>query len=73
MLASRTVCLYGLGATARALTLRLRAFNVRLVGITRDPSAPKVAEFSLDACYSTTDRDACLAQTDVPILWGQSC
>jgi phosphoglycerate dehydrogenase-like enzyme len=68
MLGSKTVCLYGLGATARALAKRLRAFNVRLVGITRDPSDPKVAEFRLDACYSTSDRDACLEQTDVLIL-----
>lgn len=68
MLASRTVCLFGLGATARALAIRLRAFNARLVGITRDPSDPKVAQFNLDACYSTDDRDTCLAQTDVLIL-----
>jgi phosphoglycerate dehydrogenase-like enzyme len=68
MLASRTVCLYGLGATAKALARRLRAFNVRLVGITRDASDPKVAEFNLDARYSTQDRDACLAQTDILIL-----
>lgn len=68
MLASRTVCLYGLGATARALAKRLRAFDVRLVGITRDISDPKVAEFALDGFYSTNDREACLAQTDVLIL-----
>ena len=68
MLAGRTVCLYGLGAIAKALARRLRAFDVRLVGITRDPRAPKVPEFGLDACYSERDRDACLAQTDVLIL-----
>jgi len=68
MLASRTVCLYGLGAIARALARRLRAFNVRLVGITRDVSDSKIAEFGLDACYSANDREACLAQTDVLIL-----
>jgi len=68
MLASRTVCLYGLGAIAKALVKRLRAFDVRLVGITRDPHAPKIAEFELDACYSLDERDACLAQTDVLIL-----
>ena len=68
MLASRTVCLYGLGAIAQALAKRLRAFDVRLLGITRDPHAPKVADFKLDACYSLTGRDACLAQTDVLIL-----
>jgi len=68
MLASRTVCLYGLGAIAKALALRLRPFNVRLVGITRDPSAPKVSKFGLDACFSIEDRAACLAQTDVLVL-----
>ena len=42
--------------------------DVRLVGITRDPRAPKVSEFGLDACYSGEERDVCLAQTDVLIL-----
>lgn len=41
---------------------------MRIVGITRNPHAPKVAEFGLDACYSAQDRDACLVQTDVLIL-----
>jgi phosphoglycerate dehydrogenase-like enzyme len=68
MLAGRTVCLYGLGAIARGLAQRLRAFDVRLVGVTRDPTAAKVAEFGLDACYSTAERDACFVQTDVLIL-----
>ncbi|HEV2198584.1 MAG TPA: 2-hydroxyacid dehydrogenase [Bryobacteraceae bacterium] len=68
MLAGRTVCLYGLGAIGRALARRLRPFGVRLVGITRDPAASKVAEIKLDACYSVADRNACLAQTDVLIL-----
>jgi phosphoglycerate dehydrogenase-like enzyme len=68
MLAGRTVCLYGLGAIARALASRLRAFNVRLVGITRDPSHAKVADFGLDECYSNDERDACLAQTDVLVV-----
>lgn len=51
MLASRTVCLYGLGATAMALARRLRPMGVRLIGITRDPAAPKVTEFALDECF----------------------
>jgi len=68
MLAGRTVCLYGLGAIARALARRLRPFGVRLVGITRDPEALKVTELELDACYSVADRNACLAQTDVLIV-----
>lgn len=68
MLSGRTVCLYGLGAVAGAIARRLRSFDVRLVGITRDPGAPKVAVLGLDACYSTADRREALAQTDVLIL-----
>jgi phosphoglycerate dehydrogenase-like enzyme len=65
MLAGRTVCLWGLGATALSLASRLRALGVTVLGITRDPSAPKVAAYGLDACYSTADRLACLARTDI--------
>ena len=68
MLAGRTVTLYGLGAIARALAGRLRAFGVRLVGITRDPAAPKVRELALDAAYSVRERDTALAQTDILVL-----
>ena len=68
MLASRTVCLYGLGAIALALARRFHAFNVRLVGITRDPRALKVNDYGLDACFAPEERDACLAQTDVLVL-----
>ena len=68
MLAGRTVCLYGLGAIAKALARRLRAFDVRLIGVTRDPQAAKVAEFGLDACFAASERDACLAQTDILVL-----
>ena len=68
MLAGRTVTLYGLGAIARALVRRLRGFGVRLIGITRDPDAPKVRELALDAAYSTKDRETALAQTDILVL-----
>jgi phosphoglycerate dehydrogenase-like enzyme len=68
MLAGRTVTLFGLGAIARALVRRLRAFGVHLVGITRDPAAPKVRELALDAAYSLQDRDTALAQTDILVL-----
>ena len=64
MLAGRTVCLWGLGATALSLARRLRALGVTVLGITRDPSASKVAEYGLDGCYSTADRAACLARSD---------
>ena len=68
MLAGRTVCLYGLGATARALAHRLRPMGVRLIGITRDPTAPKTAEFVLDECFSSSERYKALSQTDVLVL-----
>jgi phosphoglycerate dehydrogenase-like enzyme len=68
MLAGRTVTLYGLGAIAKALVRRLRAFDVRLVGITRDPAAAKVGELGLDAVYSTADRAKGLAQTDILVV-----
>jgi phosphoglycerate dehydrogenase-like enzyme len=68
MLAGRTVCLYGLGTTARALAHRLRPMGVRLVGITRDPAAPKVADFALDRCFSSSERHKALAKTDVLVL-----
>jgi phosphoglycerate dehydrogenase-like enzyme len=64
-LAGRTVCLYGLGPIALALAQRLRPLGVRLLGLTRDPLAGKVAAFGLDGCYATSERNRCLAQTDV--------
>jgi phosphoglycerate dehydrogenase-like enzyme len=67
MLAGNTVCLYGLGNVALALAQRLRPFGVRLIGITRDPQAEKVAAFQLAACYSTRDRNQALRQTDILI------
>jgi len=68
MLAGRTVCLYGLGATALALARRLRALDVKLLGLTRDPGAPKVAAFDLHGCYSIDERDTCLGQTEILVL-----
>jgi len=68
MLAGRTVCLYGLGATAMALARRLRPMGVRLIAITRDLAAPKVTEFALDECFSSSERDKALAKTDVLVL-----
>ena len=68
MLAGRTVCLYGLGATAHALAHRLRPMGVRLIGITRDPYAPKIAEFGLDECFGASERFNALSKTDVLVL-----
>jgi len=68
MLAGRTVCLWGLGATAFSLARRLRALNARLVGITRDPAAEKVAGFRLDACFPTEILAECLRETEVLVL-----
>ncbi len=67
-LAGRTVCLYGLGSTARALAPRLHALGVRLIGITRRPDPAKTAEFVLDECFSSSDREKALAQTDILVL-----
>jgi phosphoglycerate dehydrogenase-like enzyme len=68
MLAGRTVCLYGLGAIALAIAKRLSSFGVRLIGITRDPNSPKVAEFGLQRCFPVSDRDRGLAETDILVL-----
>ncbi len=68
MLAGRTVCLYGLGATARALAPRLQAMGVRLIGITRDSQAAKVADFGLEMCFDTRERNEALRQTDVLVV-----
>ncbi len=73
MLSGRTVCLYGLGATALALAKRLHALDVTLAGITRDPRAEKVAAFGLNACYSTSERETCLRQTDILVLCARLC
>ncbi|MBV9434888.1 MAG: hydroxyacid dehydrogenase, partial [Acidobacteria bacterium] len=73
MLAARSVCLWGLGATALALARRLRALGVRLLGMTRDPHAEKVKVFGLDACYSTADSAACLSQTEILVLCPRLC
>lgn len=68
ILAGRTVCLYGLGAIALPLAKRLRAFGVRLIGVTRDLSSPKIGEFNLDGYFSVTDRDRAFDETDILVL-----
>ena len=65
MLSGRTVCLWGLGATALSLARRLRPLGVTVLGITRDPNAARVAEYALDGCYSTADCAAALARTNI--------
>jgi phosphoglycerate dehydrogenase-like enzyme len=67
-LAGRTVGLWGLGATALALARRLRGLEVRLLGLTRDPKAAKVAAFGLDECYSMQDGAACFGEIDILVL-----
>jgi phosphoglycerate dehydrogenase-like enzyme len=68
MLAGRTVCLWGLGATAFSLARRLRALDARLVGITRDPAAEKVSAFRLDACFPREELFECLSETEILVL-----
>src|SRR5579863_872011 len=67
MLAGRTVCLWGLGATALAIARCMKVLGARLLGITREPSPDKTALYGLDACYRTQDCRAALAQTDILI------
>ncbi|MBB3446796.1 NAD(P)-dependent oxidoreductase [Rhizobium sp. BK379] len=67
-LAGRSVCLYGLGAVAKSLAKRLKAFDVRLLGLTRAPSAGKASEYHLDRCYSAENAEACLSQSDILIV-----
>jgi phosphoglycerate dehydrogenase-like enzyme len=68
MLAGRTVCLYGLGSIAHATMQRLRPFGVRLIGITRDPQAEKVARLQLEECHSIEQLEIALARTDVLVI-----
>lgn len=68
MLAGRTVCLYGLGAIALPLAKRLQSFEVDLIGITRDPTSPKVSEFGLSRCFSLEEREQAFAATDILVL-----
>lgn len=67
-LSGRTVCLYGLGAVALPLAKRLKPFGVRLLGLTRDPSASKVADFGLDQCFAPEDKTICLGQSDILVV-----
>lgn len=68
MLAGRTVCLYGLGAIALPLARRLKSFDVKLIGLTRQFSTAKMAEFGLDECYSLEEKTACLKQADILVI-----
>lgn len=68
MLAGRTVCLYGLGAIALPLARRLKSFDVKLIGLTRQFSAAKMTEFGLDECYSLEEKATCLKQTDILVI-----
>jgi len=68
MLAGRTVCLWGLGATALAIARWTKVLGARLLGITREPLSDKAALYGLDGCYQTTAFRQALAQTDILIL-----
>jgi phosphoglycerate dehydrogenase-like enzyme len=73
MLAGRTICLWGLGATAFSLARRLRALDARLFGITRNPAAQKVAGFRLDACFRTEQASECLGEAEILVLCVRLC
>ncbi len=72
-LAGRTVCIWGLGATALALARRLRALEAKLIGITRDPGASKVAAFKLDECYSVAEFSAGARQAEILVVCARLC
>jgi phosphoglycerate dehydrogenase-like enzyme len=57
-----------LGGIALPLAKRLQTFGVRLIGITRDPSSPKVPNFGLDCCFSIDDRNLAFTETDILVL-----
>lgn len=67
-LAGRTVCLWGLGAIALPLAQMLRGFQVRVLGITRDPQSAKAAAFQLDECFATAERERALGQSDILVV-----
>ncbi|MGZ2506005.1 hydroxyacid dehydrogenase [Rhizobium leguminosarum] len=67
-LAGRSVCIYGLGAIALPLARRLKAFDVRLLGCTRDPKAEKVSTYGLDKCFAADQVEEALAETDILIV-----
>jgi phosphoglycerate dehydrogenase-like enzyme len=67
-LAGRTACLYGLGAIARPLAKMLRAFHVKLIGISRQVSEENGRQFHLSRHFRVEDREKAFAETDVLIL-----
>jgi phosphoglycerate dehydrogenase-like enzyme len=68
MLAGRTVCLYGLGAIALPLAKMLRAFDVNLIGISRQVSEEKTRRFHLSRHFCAEDREKAFAATDILVL-----
>lgn len=62
----RTICLFGLGAIARALARRLQGWEVRLIGIGRRPTPP--AAPPLARYFSLVERHAAFATTDILVL-----
>ncbi|WP_339485532.1 2-hydroxyacid dehydrogenase [Pseudomonas sp. EL_65y_Pfl2_R95] len=68
MLAGRTACLFGLGAIALPIATRLRAFGVRLVGLSREANADKIAKYQLHKFFTLDQKEECLRQTDILIM-----
>ncbi len=68
MLSGRTVCLYGLGTIALQIAKRLRGFGVTLIGVTRDPAAPKVVDYGLQQCYSLEQSAIGFGRADILII-----
>lgn len=68
MLAGRTVCLFGLGAIALPIATRLHAFGVKLIGLSREADADKVAKYQLHKLFTLDQKEQCLRQTDILVL-----
>ncbi len=67
-LKGKTVGLIGLGGIAKALIKRLKAFDVKLIGIKRSNIRDSQAELGLDWVGASTDIDQLLSQADYVVL-----
>ncbi|WP_437612939.1 2-hydroxyacid dehydrogenase [Erwinia sp. V71] len=67
-LMGKTVGLVGLGGIGKALTKRLAAFGVRLIGVRREPDPAFAAQHQLDWLGSLAQLPELLAQSDFVIL-----
>ena len=67
-LKGKTAGLIGLGGIGKALIQRLKAFDMRLIGIKRQASAEFAAAYGLDWVGSLAELPQLLAESDFVIL-----